>query len=414
VEFDRTGYLPAPFSYDKSDTYMDLFHPMFWSDNSELYTTWGSVYPPLNFLLLKAVKWLIFGNQQFSDAFELRSEAGRYPIWLFLTYLAIPLMVIRTSPWRDFSASEKLPIYFAIVLASPMLFTLERANLILLVLPILAIGLATAGTLCCVAIAILINIKPYFAIFIVTFLLARHFEDAFIICLTAGAIFLGAGIFVDSEFLTFLSNVLNFSQNEELFSAREVLSLPATISSYAHALRTFYAQGGNLRFFDLDGRQLAALLEATKWIVLAAALGALVLGRRIPVSVVQLVSIAIVTNLGTWVGGYAIIFYIAAIPMLLHMKYRWFYIPVVLTMLAPLDVVSLLTQNIGDQSSYLAGRVVSVDWDLGLGAVLRPSLNLGLLAVISWEVFERYVWLKGATAAEFPSYEWTGSKRGST
>jgi hypothetical protein len=281
------------------------------------------------------------------------------------------------------------------------------------VLPFLAIALATTGTLCCVAIAILINIKPYFSILILTFLLARHFEEAFIICLAAGAIFLGSGILVDNQFLLFLLNVVNFSQDEGVFSAREVLSLPSSISSFAHVLRTFYAQGGNLNVFGLDGRQIAALLETVKWIVLAAPLGALVLARSVPASVVMLVSIAIISNLGTWVGGYSILSYIPAIPMLLHMKYSRFYLAVVLTMLAPLDVVSLLTQNIGDQKSYLGPGVVSVDWDLGLGAILRPLLNLGLLAMISWEVFETYTGPSVVPAAQYPGYESTLPRRGS-
>ena len=44
------GTFQLPFSYDKSDTFMDFFHPLYWSNDSGLYTVWGSVYPPLNFL----------------------------------------------------------------------------------------------------------------------------------------------------------------------------------------------------------------------------------------------------------------------------------------------------------------------------------------------------------------------------
>ena len=37
------GYLPTPFIYDKSDTFMDFFHTMIWADRDGRYTEWGSV-----------------------------------------------------------------------------------------------------------------------------------------------------------------------------------------------------------------------------------------------------------------------------------------------------------------------------------------------------------------------------------
>jgi len=47
--FASNGYLPSPFVYDKSDTFMDLFNTMYWVYDDGRYTDWGSVYPPLGF-----------------------------------------------------------------------------------------------------------------------------------------------------------------------------------------------------------------------------------------------------------------------------------------------------------------------------------------------------------------------------
>jgi len=51
------GYLPSPFVYDKSDTFMDLFNTMYWAYYEGRYTDWGSVYPPLGFLFLKIINF---------------------------------------------------------------------------------------------------------------------------------------------------------------------------------------------------------------------------------------------------------------------------------------------------------------------------------------------------------------------
>ncbi|WP_299811888.1 hypothetical protein [Tardiphaga sp.] len=390
-QFKQTGYLPAPFVYDKNDTYMDLFHPMFWSDNMGVYTTWGSVYPPINFLFLQPIKYLITSSREAANAFELRADAGKYPVWLFVGYAAIPFLMLRSRLWRVFSAREIIPIFLAIVFASPMLFTLERGNLILLALPVLALAVAATGTLCCIAVAILINIKPYFAIIIFAFFLVRRFEYALITTLAAGAIFLLSGILLDENFMFFVPNVLNFSQEDALFSVREMLSLPSTLSHYAQVLRAVIAQGGGIGLRGVEAGVLATTLEALKWMVLAISLGGLWFARALPLQIVVVVSIAIISNLGTWVGGYSFIFYLPLVPILMKMRYRKLYLGIVLTMFAPLDIVSLLKQDIGLQDVYLSGQSVVVEWSLALGVFVRPPLNLALLVILTFEIIERFV-----------------------
>jgi len=43
--FDAYGYLPAPFIYDKHDTFMDFFNVLYWAGDEGRYTDWHSVYP---------------------------------------------------------------------------------------------------------------------------------------------------------------------------------------------------------------------------------------------------------------------------------------------------------------------------------------------------------------------------------
>src|SRR5664279_5839562 len=47
------GYLPAPFIFNKLDTFMDLYNPLWWSGEEGKYGEWRSIYPPLNYVILE-------------------------------------------------------------------------------------------------------------------------------------------------------------------------------------------------------------------------------------------------------------------------------------------------------------------------------------------------------------------------
>ena len=47
------GYLPPPFFHNKSDTFMDFFNPISWISTDEIYSKFGSIYPPINFIILE-------------------------------------------------------------------------------------------------------------------------------------------------------------------------------------------------------------------------------------------------------------------------------------------------------------------------------------------------------------------------
>ncbi len=370
---------------------MDLFNPMFWADDSGRYTTWGSVYPPLNFLFLKSARWLLFGDLRQADGFALRDIARPMIPWILLAYGAATLFIFRQDLWRGFTDFQKALLFVACTLSPPMLFTIERGNLIIFALGFLALAFARPGWARAFAIGVLINIKPYFALYLVALALTRRPKELVACTMVAGVIFLFSGIVLDDRFLTFIPNILQFSQENVLFSAREILSLPSSISAFTYVLQTYFSQGGTLSVAGIGIETMISLIEAAKWIGIAGLFSSLALaGRHIPEDFALAAMTVAITNLGVWVGGYSFIFYFVLIPIFLRMAYWKLYLVLITLILLPIDVITILRDNIGDQYAYLSGATVSVDWQLGLGAIARPAVNFCMLLAISFEVFSKY------------------------
>jgi hypothetical protein len=391
LSFTENGYLPSPFVYDKADTFMDFFNPMYWADEPGRYTDWDSVYPPLNFLFLKGARWLLFGQVHESDAFTLRDSAKPLIPYIVAAFAAAPLFVFRYDLWRGFTSAQKSLLFITFLLSPPMLFSIERGNLIIFALGFLALALARPGWMRTLAIGMLINIKPYFALYLVAFAISQRPKELVSCTMMAGAIFLISGIMLDEHFLEFVQNLLQFSQDQNLFSPREVLALPSSISAFTHVLRMYLYSGGNLSIAGLDIGSIITLVESIKWLAIFAAFFSLGLGgRRIPTETTLAAATIAITNLGVWVGGYSFILYVCLIPIFCRLTYRKIYLACVFLIFMPIDVITLFTENLGNRYAYLSDTTVSVDFQVTLGAFLRPVINFGLLLVISFEIFKNY------------------------
>jgi hypothetical protein len=55
VYFAINGYLPEPFFYESSDTWMDWFNTAWWAHNKGIYDSWASIYPPISFVILRVL-----------------------------------------------------------------------------------------------------------------------------------------------------------------------------------------------------------------------------------------------------------------------------------------------------------------------------------------------------------------------
>jgi hypothetical protein len=391
LSFAENGYLPSPFIYDKADTFMDFFHSMYWADEPGRYTDWGSVYPPLNFLFLKGARWLLFGQLHESDAFTLRDSAKPLIPYLVAAFAAAPLFVFRRDLWRGFTIAQTTLVFVTFLLSLPFLFTIERGNLIIFAMGFFALALAKPGAMRAFAIGMLINIKPYFALYLVALAISQRPKELVSCTMMAGAIFLISGILLDEHFLEFVRNLLLFSQDQNLFSPREVLALPSSVSAFTHVLRMYLYSGGNLSISGLDIGSIMTLVESIKWLAILAAFVSLGLGgRRIPIETTLAATTIAITNLGIFVGGYSFILYVCLIPIFCRLRYRKIYLAGVFLIFMPIDVITLFSENLGSRYAYLSDASVWVDFQVSLGAFLRPIVNFGLLLIISFEIFKNY------------------------
>jgi hypothetical protein len=385
------GYLPSPFAPDKSDTFMDLFNTMYWSYDNGRYTEWGSVYPPLCFAFLRMMHSVFAGGVSDGDPALMR-ESSRYVIYaLILAFLALPAMLMGTSRWRCFSFVEKSLIYIAVICSAPMLFALERGNLILLCPILLTFALFRIGFVRCLCVALLINIKPYFVLLMIYFLARKNLKGFMVCTLLSFLVFVIPGMAIDANFLYFFANILDFSQEKELFSLREVMAMPSSISAFSYVLKTPDGMLFASSYIDLERiDDIVFYIEAVKWIGLAFSMRLLFTKSSVMRDAeILMLLIVVISNLGVWVGGYTLILYIALIPVFIEMRLRWWYAGLMVLMLMPLNFVTLLSDSIGEQYAYISDSDVNVDWSMGLDALIRPFANILLLSALSYEVFSR-------------------------
>lgn len=390
--FLENGYLPSPFVNDKYDTLMDLFNPLYWTYDTGRYTEWGSVYPPLNFWILKLLNFT-FGAGLSDTPFSVRENSKWLIAGFCLIYFTLPVLILKTKLWRDFSPFEKLLLYFAVVLSTPALFALERGNLIILCPILLALVLSKIGILRCFCIALLINIKPYFLI-LAFYYLARRSWRGLIVCLTlSGLIFLFTGLALDENFHALFKNLLGFSREEVLFSVREVMSLPSSISVFSYTLT--HPDGASFAASFMSESEIALiifLIDAAKWVLISLALWLLMAkSQLIRDAEIFTLLVVCITNLGVSVGGYSLIFYVALTPILMRLRKNYIYIILMSLLAAPLDIFHLWSEHIGQQYSYLSDALMEIEWSLGLGSVTRPLINFFVMFLLCCEFYFRVV-----------------------
>ena len=385
--YSTYGYLPSPFLYDKANTFMDFFNTLYWAINEGAYSKWQSVYPPLNFTFLSILKTLSFNDINPSNPFDLRDRSVDMIYFLFFCYLASPYLILKAAVWSDFSSKQKKLFYFSFLISTPMLFTLERGNLIIFSLFLLPLIFSTSIYLQILAIAFLINIKPYFCLLLFLFI-AKNKPNSFFICVAlTGLVFVITGAFYDENFVLIFSNLFDFSQNKNLTSLRDVLGMPSSISVFLYALSSpaFIHKNYSLLF---DPSVISSIIESIKILVLLFTIYVIFYcSRNLKESHILALILALITNFSMSVGGYSLIFYLVVIPIFFEMRYKKIYILLLLLLYAPLDLISLYNDSIGTQQSYLSGVDVDVIWSEGLGSFLKPIVNLLILITLDMDIF---------------------------
>ncbi len=164
LHFHTQQYLPSPFVYDKSNTFMDLFNPLYWANNEGRFDIWKSIYPPLNFIILKIISFIFNEESRIINAFAMRGEGQAIILFYSMIFFIFPVFLVTSAKWEKVVKNkyQALLWYLIIITNAPLLFMFERGNLILLCFTSLPLLLSEFWLLRIVAMSILVNIKTYF------------------------------------------------------------------------------------------------------------------------------------------------------------------------------------------------------------------------------------------------------------
>jgi hypothetical protein len=383
----KYSYLPSPFILDKNDTFMDFYKPLYWVIKDGFYTSFKSVYPAINYFLLRIFS-LGISPDQASNPFQLRNDFPILGIIISLIYVLIVWVVVNIGEWRKVNFSHKGLIFLACVLSVPVLFGLERGNLIFLALLFMALYLSASNPwVKAICLGLLINIKPYFAILLLQYLNIYHLNKIEFIRSTLAAlvIFFTLGLLADMNFVDFFKSYLSFANNTTL-SVEGILALPHSIAALSTIKSLInFGDGSKYTFWF-------SLLKGISYISVVFLLGMALVKKLTPLETL-IASMIILTNFSISTGGYIFIIYIILIPYLLNnQEYRNFIIYILLIYVFPFDFINFWNVNYSHVISYLGGDLLINNPNLyiSFGSLVRPLLNFSLMMGFLLHLVKKY------------------------
>ncbi|MEO8812697.1 MAG: hypothetical protein ABI376_07280, partial [Caulobacteraceae bacterium] len=172
--FARDGYLPQPFHYDVAGSLMDLYNTAYWANRAGAYEVWHAIYPPLSFVFLRLAS--------IHACYGADGVAGRHCDWLarwvLVAFFAVngPLVF---EAYRRVDPRTALPRAVATSLGLPMLYGLDRGNLLIPCFTFFVLGqggLLRSRPLRWLSLAVSLNFKPYLLMIIVPYFVRRQWR----------------------------------------------------------------------------------------------------------------------------------------------------------------------------------------------------------------------------------------------
>lgn len=379
LHFVEFGYPPQPFVLDTNDTFMDWFNPAYWANRPGAYDVWRSIYPPLSFVFLD---WLSLPGCYLNSSYYARDcdWLGRVAI---IAFYLIDVVLIWVALRRN-DAATALPRTVALALGLPLLFALERGNLIIVAFAffVVAHGPVTASPRWRhLAIAATINFKPYLVVPVAAHAIRREWRALELAGLATLALYLvtlalvGAGTPAELA-----ANTVNWVE----FVSGQVWNEVNYSTSYAPLLLIRETPIPVLNFVPsrlVEGIEAAVplVIHATQAVALVALAAAWFQPRAL--SHARLAAILMGAYLVTQSpGGYTQLFLLFLV-MLEPWKGAGPRVAIVAAYLLCL-VGDWQLATVVDLSlnSWLSGRPVSPSFGLTVGHFVRP----GLIALIIW------------------------------
>lgn len=375
--FAEHHYLPSPFINDKSNTFMDFYNTLWWSER-EPYSDWKSVYPPLNFLLAKSIMLLFPGGSECTP--ECLRDIGKlfYVIYVAVFVLLLCL-IFMAKIWRQ----EKFLVValgFASTITSlPFLFLLERGNFLIFSLPLFSWLLSRPRRLY-IPLSLLVNLKPYFIIFFVSCAVGRYWRQLFLTIIASSIIFLAGMVVYGLSSLEVFSHIF-LHANSPLYSRPEILSFPTSIGAFEYAFESTIL----VKYLGLNVSSLLYIaLYIGKYILLAyvvivvyASVRSNLITQEIDNNNLLLFLLIALLTISHNIGGYGLVLVVVALPLFFSTSnYNNFDGLLLLLYISPLlDSIGIITFPVGVSFSYLGNEYQEVNWSGTLGTIFRPVIG---------------------------------------
>jgi hypothetical protein len=380
------GYLPQPFYFHVFDSFMDLYSPALWANDSQAYQKWQSIYPPLSFVFLK-----LFTNKACYATDDISGRACDWPAYGFLLLFFLFNIVLVFATYRRSDPRTALPRALAMSMGLPMLYALERGNLLIPCFTCFALGygdLIRRRWPRWVALALSVNFKPYLVFVAAPFLVKRYWSWA----IGCGVISIGIYILTLALYGSgWPSQIIAAERDYSTAASKGYFSDIYFATSYWPLIRLLHAIPAGLPLgpapiLDLCGVALTVLLRGAQLGSAICAVAAILRPGRVDVRRFgALLAGVALTGFTTGSAGYAQIF------LFFLVFFEPWRGPARIAVLAgayllcvPLDLplISVIHER---ARSYLGGREVMTTFGLSLGQILRPGVLLviqyGLIAL---------------------------------
>jgi len=373
--FKDQGFLPPPFFRSPNDTLMDWYNVAYWSNNPGAYYSYMSVYPPISFDFLRL--FAIHSCYRFDSGFSRDCDwVGRVVLCSF--YLLGTVLVYQVYRKRD--PRTALMRAITIALGLPMLFALERGQLVIVCFVFFVLGQgrllrsAWARWLC---LAIAINFKPYLIATLLPQALRRRWrwlEGAVLATIVVYLItygILGAG----SPF-EIIENQLAYSNPkvDGLFDSATYATTYTIIVQLLKSTFPFMTFLGS-RPLEFMETLFPALMRLGQAGVALCFLGALIKPNAVPLYRLTALSTALfLTTINA--GGYAQVFLFFLVFLEPWRGVGRIVALVTVYALSLSTDVALLPIAHDAEVSWLSNRFVGIDLSVQLGELIRPALIL--------------------------------------
>jgi len=354
---------------------MDWYNVAYWSNNPGAFDIWGSIYPPLSFVFIRLLS--------IKSCYDVDSFIGRDCDWIgraaLITFFVVNAVVVFRC-YRFNDRRTALVRTTAVTLGLPMLFAMDRGNLIVPCFTCFALGhgrVLRSARQRWLAVALSINFKPYLVAAIAPYLLRRRWRwlegcaVATILVYVATYAVWGSG-----SPGQILANEAAYALGQDR-GYFEGLYYP---TSYVSVTNYFEFGVAIMRF--VGSRPIEWLTTGLPLSILIGEIGVLVafgvvaIGRSV-VPVHRLAAMGVAAALSTTeVGGYAEVFLLFLVflePWRGPARIVALVSAYLLCIPTEFPLVPLAHKV---QDSYLTQRTVGYDLSVNLGSLVRPGLLL--------------------------------------